>query len=254
MAMKGGALMIGIYCFTNKISNKKYIGQSRDLETRKKSHLRNYDNPNLVTYNGLFYRAIRKYGIDNFDYEILYKEDNFLSQNVLNELEHYYIKLYDSYGENGYNMNEGGRFTSSEKALNAEQAKSIQEEILNSELSFIDISKKYNVSESTISMINKGIIWNHIKERDYPLRKNTRTNNIGGKNPNAVLTDEIVTQLRETFVNKSLSDLQKEYNVPFSTLKKAVYGVSFQHLPVYKKREKKWFLNGTCIDYPRIEE
>lgn len=77
MAMKGGALMIGIYCFTNKINNKKYIGQSRDLETRKKSHLRNYDNPNLVTYNGLFYRAIRKYGIDNFDYEILYKEDNY---------------------------------------------------------------------------------------------------------------------------------------------------------------------------------
>ena len=27
-------------------------------------------------------------------------------------------------------------------------------------------------------------------------------------------------------------------------------GVNHKHLPIYKKKEKQWILNGTCIDYP----
>ena len=47
--------MFGIYCFTNRINNKKYIGQSVNLEERYKSHLRNYNNPNNTSYSGKFY-------------------------------------------------------------------------------------------------------------------------------------------------------------------------------------------------------
>ena len=32
-----------IYKFTNKINGKSYIGQSQDLETRYKTHLRNFN-------------------------------------------------------------------------------------------------------------------------------------------------------------------------------------------------------------------
>ena len=63
--------MKGIYKFTNKINGKSYIGQSQDLETRYKTHLRNFNKESASMYNGLFYRAIRKYGIENFNYEIL---------------------------------------------------------------------------------------------------------------------------------------------------------------------------------------
>ena len=63
--------MKGIYKFTNKINGKSYIGQSVQLETRYNSHKRNYNNSNLSVYNSKFYRAIRKYGFENFDYEIL---------------------------------------------------------------------------------------------------------------------------------------------------------------------------------------
>ena len=41
--------MIGIYCFTNLINNKKYIGQSIVLEQRYKQHIRNINNEKIWT-------------------------------------------------------------------------------------------------------------------------------------------------------------------------------------------------------------
>ena len=32
--------MIGIYMFVNKLNNKKYIGQSINIEKRKKEHIK----------------------------------------------------------------------------------------------------------------------------------------------------------------------------------------------------------------------
>ena len=59
--------MIGIYKFTNKINNKTYIGQSKSIETRYKRHL--YDaNKGSKT---IFHRALIKYGIENFTFEII---------------------------------------------------------------------------------------------------------------------------------------------------------------------------------------
>ena len=245
--------MFGIYSFKNKINQKCYIGQSKNLEERYKAHLRNYTNENLQTYNGHFYRALRKYGIENFEYEILYS-DKFIDSTTLNELEIYYIKLYNSFND-GYNMNLGGQYTSGPKILNQNQV----DEIINilqtdTQISFTKIGEQYNISDGTIRLINLGKIW--IKpDIDYPIRKNTYTHNIGGSNPNAKLSNEFVLFLRQEFVNKSLTQLSKEYpDIPFSSLKKAIYGVQFKHLPVYKKRKNKWFLNDTCIDYPRLEE
>lgn len=245
--------MFGIYSFKNKINQKCYIGQSKNLEERYKAHLRNYTNEKLQTYNGHFYRALRKYGIENFEYEILYS-DKFINSTALNELEIYYIKLYNSFND-GYNMNLGGQYTSGPKTLNQNQV----DEIINIlqtdiQISFTKIGEQYNISDGTIRLINLGKIW--IKpDIDYPIRKNTYTHNIGGSNPNAKLSNEFVLFLRQEFVNKSLTQLSKEYpDIPFSSLKKVIYGVQFKHLPVYKKRKNKWFLNDTCIDYPRLEE
>lgn len=239
---------MGIYCFTNVINNKKYIGQSTNLEERKKSH---YKNQNLSAYNTIFYRALRKYGIDNFEYSILYEKE-FLTTEELNELEIAYIEKFDSF-HNGYNMNIGGNYTSSQKILTKEDAEKIYQMLISTDKPYKEIGSQYNVSESTIGMINKGKIW-ILKGYDYPLRKN-KTNNQGGRNPNACFSDEEVMSIREEYVTKSLTDIFEEYKyIPFSTLKKIVYGVSFQHLPIYKKRQKSWYLNGTCIDYPRVEE
>lgn len=236
--------MKGIYKFQNKINQKIYIGQSVNIEERYKSHKRNYNNLKKDT---LFYRAIRKYGWKNFTFETIIENDNFTKED-LNILEIYYINYYDSYNK-GYNMNKGGNFTSSDKKINEKIASDIKNDIKNSQLNFDEIANKYKVSNSLISMINCGRIW--ITDENYPLRKQAwaRKGELNGK---AKITDFEVMELRKMYVNISLTEIFNNFNLhnlSFSEMKKIIYGVQFKHLPVYKKREKIWKLNGTCIDY-----
>lgn len=96
-------MKIGIYKFTNKITNKSYIGQSINIEKRFEQHSNNAYNSNIIEYNYPFYRAIRKYGIENFTFEIL----ELCSIEELSVKEKYYIDKYDTF-KNGYNLTIGG--------------------------------------------------------------------------------------------------------------------------------------------------
>lgn len=90
-----------IYKVTNKVNGKVYIGQTiRTLEQRKWQHLDAAKN-GCKTH---FYNAIRKYGEENFVFEII---DEASSVSELNELERYYIAKFDTI-KNGYNMVDGG--------------------------------------------------------------------------------------------------------------------------------------------------
>ena len=91
--------MIGIYLITNKVNGKKYVGQSIDIEERWKRHIIASKKSELVIY-----RAMRKYGIDNFDFSILEE----CSVDKLDEREIYWISELDTYN-NGYNMTIGGK-------------------------------------------------------------------------------------------------------------------------------------------------
>ena len=51
-------------------------------------------------------KALKKYGNENFTYEILAECDNI---DDLNQLEKLYIEIYNSYVPIGYNIREGGR-------------------------------------------------------------------------------------------------------------------------------------------------
>ena len=101
-------IMGHIYCYTNKINNKKYIGQSinQPLE-RYNLHKSHYLNENSNEYNSVIHRAMRKYGFDNFNYEIIanYIDD----QEILNLLEIYYIEQFNCQIPNGYNVEKGGK-------------------------------------------------------------------------------------------------------------------------------------------------
>ena len=91
----------GIYCFTSP-SGKKYIGKSYNVFSRYNGHKENAENGNSKTK---FYDACKKYGFENFTFEIL----EFVDKNKLNDKEKYYIKLHKSnISEFGYNMTEGG--------------------------------------------------------------------------------------------------------------------------------------------------
>lgn len=87
-----------IYCYTNTITGKKYIGQTINPEQRKRNHLYEATMKNSDYY---FHRSIRKHGWDNFVYEVL--EEN-VDRKLLNDRETYYIKKYDTLWPNGYNQ------------------------------------------------------------------------------------------------------------------------------------------------------
>ena len=94
----------GIYKITNKINNKCYIGKSSNIEERWKYHINNRNS--LKEYNKPLYRAFRKYGIENFSFEIIEEIVNYENSN---EREKYWIEYYDCFGNNkGYNATKGG--------------------------------------------------------------------------------------------------------------------------------------------------
>ena len=62
--------MIGIYCITNKITGEQYVGQSINIEDRKQQHFYNYQYEG-EEYNKVLYKAMRKYGANNFIFSIL---------------------------------------------------------------------------------------------------------------------------------------------------------------------------------------
>jgi len=88
-----------IYKVTNLINEKVYIGQTiLKFKRRKQIH----ENCKQGWY---FNRAIRKYGKNNFEWGILEHCD---SKEELDEMEFHYIKQYNTFGKNGYNLTYGG--------------------------------------------------------------------------------------------------------------------------------------------------
>lgn len=90
-----------VYCHTNKINNKKYIGQTcRSLETRSGSNGCHYYN------SSHFYNAIKKYGWNNFEHEILFEN---ISKESADRIEKILIQTFKTQDSNyGYNIQNGG--------------------------------------------------------------------------------------------------------------------------------------------------
>ena len=89
-----------IYCHTNKINDKKYIGQTCQKPERR------FRNGEGYKHNSYFYRSIQKYGWDNFEHEILIEG---LTKTEADLVEHYLIKALDlTNRDKGYNLREGG--------------------------------------------------------------------------------------------------------------------------------------------------
>lgn len=93
-----------IYKYTSP-SGKSYIGQTIHPKERIEQHRR------MVGNSKVFHSAIKKYGFDNFTYEVLVTVDLDDEQELKQKLdffEKFYIRKYHTFGENGYNMTVGG--------------------------------------------------------------------------------------------------------------------------------------------------
>ena len=92
-----------IYKIQNLINDSVYIGQTvKTVEKRFQQHRNNYDKPYFSQLT--LYKAFKKYGLENFSFEVIEETEN----EKLDEREKYWIDYYDSY-KNGYNMTLGGR-------------------------------------------------------------------------------------------------------------------------------------------------
>lgn len=90
-----------IYRLVNQTNGKVYIGYtSKSIKTRMNEHRSGSNKRNTKLY-----AAIRKYGWENFKFDIIYQSLD--GQHCLKTMEKYFIKEYDSLN-NGYNLTEGG--------------------------------------------------------------------------------------------------------------------------------------------------
>lgn len=91
-----------IYCITNLINNKQYVGKTTySIERRWKQHCSDYKK--LKCSNRPLYKAMNKYGIENFKIEVLEQ----CERNLISEREQYWIKCLKTY-HLGYNATLGG--------------------------------------------------------------------------------------------------------------------------------------------------
>lgn len=95
-----------IYKIVNTINGKIYIGYTnqRKPESRWKKHL-----SDLNTLDRPLYRAMRKYGVENFTFDVIYCSLN--GEHTLSQMESHFIKEYKSHISTnmGYNIATGGQ-------------------------------------------------------------------------------------------------------------------------------------------------
>jgi group I intron endonuclease len=95
----------GIYCITNTINGKKYIGQSINIKRRFTQHKRAVEKMRKGECF-VMHRSMAKNGIDKFTFEVLlYATD----REYMNLMEQKCIEKFNTLHPNGYNLNTGGQ-------------------------------------------------------------------------------------------------------------------------------------------------
>ena len=93
--------MYQVYKITNKINNKCYIGSSEQVQKRWLQHKQASINENDHHYYYPLMCAFRKYGIDNFTFEII---ETCQDKETMLAREHEWIMRMNSVAPNGYNQ------------------------------------------------------------------------------------------------------------------------------------------------------
>ena len=219
--------MYYIYCYTNKINNHKYVGQTNNLNRRIREHRSCAFNKKASSYNDLIHQKIRQYGEDNFEItllETIYTDDI----KEVNRREQYWIKEKNSYCKNGagYNMDLGGGRRGYSSILSQEELQLLKKWIKEGK-PYLEIEKYFLVSASFISSINNGIYFFDEKEQ-YPLYKYYKD-------------DDDYSELIDLLLNSeySLKKISEMLEIGYSTVKKINAGTLRKGLyPTYPIRTK----------------
>ena len=206
-----------IYSYKNKTNGKRYIGQTINPQQRKSAHIS--DSTHIDTK---FYRAVRKYGWDNFEYEILAESED---RNELDKLEVDFIKSFNSI-ENGYNIRSGGEHPTmgEETKKKLQQANAFQnaelseKEIIELRIAYLNYdspsqiyNEKYKDRLHFNSFLNiwTGARYAYVMPEVFEQRQGRRKYN-----------EEVVKEIRRIREEENLSydKLAKLFGIPKSTI------------------------------------
>ena len=230
----------GIYRVYTIFNNACYIGQAKDIYRRFNSHhIHDYKNENNSCYNTKFYSALRKYGLDAFEIEIL----ELCPTEELDKKENFYINKYDSF-HHGYNSTLGGQnwsenihseeieqkrketreLNQSLKGENHPRAKLTNEEVLSIRQRYINgesstqIYQDYKDRYSSFNTFRRIILGYTYKSiGNIPNSEQVR-------HTNAKLTDIQVKEIRQKYQKGKISQekLGEEYGVSGTTISRIV--------------------------------
>lgn len=238
----------GIYLVINTANNTPYIGQSTNIYERfNKHHIYDYKNENNCCYDTKFYKALRKYGIENFQVSVL----ELCEKDELDKKEIAYIKQYDSY-HHGYNSTEGGQNWSSNihsleteekrkqtrelnnslKSENHPRAKMTNEEVWNVRQRYIDGESIKQIYEDYKDRYNNELTFKRIVLGQTYIN----VGNIPSKNQirytNSKLTETQVKEIRKKYANGNITykKLGLEYGVSEHVIYCVVKRKTYQHI------------------------
>lgn len=205
-----------VYKITNIINNKVYIGlTTTSLEKRWRAH------KNLAGKSDKhLYKSMNKYGVDNFNIEIIEETD---SIEKLGELERHYIKTYNSTNpEYGYNITSGGEHNQ----LDANpKAKLSLDDVINIRLAYQDglltCKEVYQLYKDKIKFkpferCYLGKSWTSVmpevfneinKSKHIQLRARK-----GQNNGNALYSDTEIMEMREFYKTHTFGETYDLYN------------------------------------------
>ena len=186
-----------IYKITNQVNGKIYIGQSINPEARWRDHIVGYSSNEV----SLIHRAIQKYGVNNFTFEILGWFENY------NQKEQEYIQYYRSIAPYGYNIQLGGEEPPhyiGEKnnwaKIDEKTARKVQEQVLDWTIPRPTIVHNNHITFDIFRHINEGTSW-HRDDLNYPLRP-------GETEINEWKADQVIDMLKNT--NLSHKEIAKK--------------------------------------------
>lgn len=151
-----------VYKITNIINNKKYIGSTVSPYERWRSHIHASHDENNQCYNYPLQKGIRKYGLDNFAFEVV--KENILIEDLKN-VEREMIIYYNSLTNTGWGYNQTLDTECSIRGMSEKQRKATcalvdkHDNILSTFVSYHDASLKVfgvNTKFSNIRRVCKG--------------------------------------------------------------------------------------------------
>jgi len=237
-----------VYCITNIINGNLYIGISSNISKRLRDYgailksNKKYSNIQVIG------RALKKYGADNFSFDIIKIYDN-IEECKCEEIEQ--IAYFRSINYTIYNSTDGGDHISNNQRAGEEvyNAKLKNNDILRIfKLHHIynkfpkEISKIYKVDENVIYRVLKGDTYKNISHSlisRYGIKKNdTSMKCFGHLNYQSKFDEHQIENLFKLYHIDYLSteDLAKIYNTCRGTIHKILTGKSYKNVSIKFKQ------------------